>query len=76
MTVMARVIPWVYERMQPRMVEKDHLGKLGTAPTSGNFAEPHEPHQVDGGWRARRSPGKKMMNGVRTGALPILTSGG
>jgi NADP-dependent 3-hydroxy acid dehydrogenase YdfG len=75
-TLMARVIPWVYERMQPRMVEKDHLGKLGAGPTSGNFNDPRETHQVDGGWRARRSPGKKMMNGVRTGALPILTSGG
>lgn len=76
MTLMARVIPWVYERVQPRMVEKDHLGAFGAAPTSGNFADPREPHRVDGGWRARRSPGKRAMNGVRTGVLPILTSGG
>jgi NADP-dependent 3-hydroxy acid dehydrogenase YdfG len=76
MTLMARLVPWVYERVQPRMVESDHLGKHGAAPTSGNFADPREPHRVDGGWRARRSPAKKVMNGVRTGALPILTSGG
>lgn len=79
MTMMARVVPWLYERVQPRMIERDHLGparELNVAPTSGNFAEPHEPHAVDGGWRARRSPGKRVMNGVRTGALPILTSGG
>lgn len=76
MTMMARVVPWLYERVQPRMIEKDHLGALGPGPTSGNFADPREPHQVDGGWRARRSPGKRMMNGLRTGALPILTSGG
>lgn len=76
MMMIARVIPWVYERVQPRMVDRDHLGKHGAPPTSGNFADPRGPHQIDGGWRARRSPGKKMMNGVRTGALPILTSGG
>ena len=76
MTFMARAIPWLYERMQPRMVEKDHLGSFGAGPTSGNFADPRGPHRVDGGWRERRSPGKRVMNGVRTGALPILTSGG
>lgn len=76
MTLMARLVPWAYERLQPRMVERDHLGKLGAGPTSGNFADPREPHQMDGGWRARRSPTKKAMNGVRTGVLPILTSGG
>ncbi|MDB5219783.1 MAG: hypothetical protein JWO86_7710, partial [Myxococcaceae bacterium] len=34
------------------------------------------PHAIDGGWRARRSPTTKLLAGVRTAALPVLTSGG
>jgi NADP-dependent 3-hydroxy acid dehydrogenase YdfG len=54
----------------------DATGRASTGPTSGNFASPRAPHRVDGGWRARRSPGKKLENALRTGALPVLTTGG
>lgn len=76
MVFMGRLLPWLYERVQPILVLRDHLGHAGVAATSGNFARPLEPHTVDGGWKARRSPGTKMLNAARTGALPILTSGG
>jgi NAD(P)-dependent dehydrogenase (short-subunit alcohol dehydrogenase family) len=72
----ARVLPWLYERVQPLMVLREHLGRSGAPPTSGNFVHPLEPHQIDGGWRNRRSPGRRAMNAARTGALPILTTGG
>ena len=51
-------------------------GRASAGPTSGNFAAPREPHRIDGGWRARRSPAKKLENALRTGALPVLTTGG
>jgi NADP-dependent 3-hydroxy acid dehydrogenase YdfG len=76
MTALARALPWLYERLQPIMVTRDHLGRFGPGPTSGNFARPLEPHSVDGGWRSRRSPTARAMNAARTGALPVLTSGG
>lgn len=76
MVMMGRVLPWLYERVQPIMVLRDHLGRPGVGATSGNFARPLEPHRVDGGWKERRSPGTKMLNAARTGALPILTAGG
>lgn len=71
-----KLLPWLYERLQPLMVLKEHLGRSGVPATSGNFAHPLEPHAVDGGWKARRSPGTRAMNVVRTGAQPILTTGG
>ncbi len=74
--LVGKLVPWLYERLQPIRVRRDHLGLPGVPPTSGNFARPLDPHTVDGGWKARRSPGTKMLAAARTGALPILTTGG
>lgn len=76
MVLMGKLVPWLYERVQPILVLRDHLGRAGAAATSGNFARPLEPHTVDGGWKNRRSPGTKLLNAARTGALPVLTTGG
>ncbi len=76
MTIFDHLVPWLYERVQPFLVQHDHLGKERALPTSGNFAQPREPHRVDGGWRERRSPIAKLAGGTRTAALPILTTGG
>lgn len=76
MTFMDRVLPWLYERIQPILVRRDHLGRYGVAATAGNLDRPTQPHAIDGGWRARRSPTEKALATARTGALPILTSGG
>jgi short-subunit dehydrogenase len=76
MVLAGKLLPWVYERVQPILVLRDHLGHAGAAATSGNFVRPLEPHTVDGGWKNRRSPGTKLLNAARTGALPVLTTGG
>lgn len=75
-TLFGRLLPWVYERVQPRLVARDHLGRFGAPPTSGNFVHPVEPHTVEGGWKRRRSPATKALAVARTGAMPILTTGG
>jgi NADP-dependent 3-hydroxy acid dehydrogenase YdfG len=76
MTLMAHVVPWLYERVQRVLVLHDHLGRLGAAVDGGNLVVPRDPHDVDGGWRIRRSPGARALAAARTAALPVLTTGG
>ena len=76
MTMFDRIVPWLFERVQRALVEADHLGRQAEMRSSGNLVGPRGPHAVDGGWRARRSPTAKLAAGVRTAALPVLTSGG
>jgi NADP-dependent 3-hydroxy acid dehydrogenase YdfG len=76
MLFMDRVLPWLYERIQPVLVRRDHLGHGGVPATSGSLDQPREPHAIDGGWRERRSPTEKVLQAARTGALPIVTTGG
>lgn len=76
MTFFDRIMPWLFERVVRALVEADHLGRAGQARSGGNLAGPRGPHAVDGGWKARRSPGTKLLAGARTAALPVLTSGG
>lgn len=76
MTLFDRVVPWLFERGLRALVDADHLGRQAEMRSSGNLDGPRGPHAVDGGWRARRSPSAKLAAGVRTAALPVLTSGG
>jgi NADP-dependent 3-hydroxy acid dehydrogenase YdfG len=76
MTLFDRIVPWLFERVQRALVDADHLGRAGQARSGGNLALPRGPHAVDGGWKARRSPGTKLLAGARTAALPVVTSGG
>jgi NADP-dependent 3-hydroxy acid dehydrogenase YdfG len=76
LTLLDRVVPWLYERVQRAIVEADHLGGTGAARDGGNLTGPRGPHAIDGGWRARRSPATKLLAGARTAALPVLTTGG
>ncbi|GAC1539286.1 MAG: SDR family oxidoreductase [Polyangiales bacterium] len=76
MTLADRLVPWLFERVQRALVEADHLGQAGQARSGGNLAIPRGPHAVDGGWKARRSPGTKLLARARTVGLPVLTSGG
>jgi NADP-dependent 3-hydroxy acid dehydrogenase YdfG len=75
-TLFSQVMPWLFERAIRALVEADHLGRAGVARSGGNLAMPREPHALDGGWKARRSPGTKLLAGARTAVLPVLTSGG
>lgn len=76
MTLFDLFVPWLFERVQRALVDADHLGPAGASRSGGNLAGPRGPHAVDGGWKARRSPGTKLLAGARTAALPVLTSGG
>lgn len=76
MTFMDRFMPWLYERLQPVLVRRDHLGRGGVPASDGNLLAPKDPHDIEGGWRARRSPTEKALASVRTRALPDATSGG
>lgn len=43
-----------YEKMQPKLIEREHLGREARGPSSGNLYLPEEPHQVEGHWRERK----------------------
>ncbi|MBI2392887.1 MAG: SDR family NAD(P)-dependent oxidoreductase [Deltaproteobacteria bacterium] len=66
------LMPWLWERMQPAAVARDHLGSGPVAPTPGNFDAPTGPHEVHGGWKERRSGGAKGAFLVGALALPLL----
>ena len=59
---MQTATPGIFERVEPKMVEKDHLGDHARAPTVGNLYATRDPHVIQGGWRERKS----------TPVLPIL----
>jgi short-subunit dehydrogenase len=43
-----------YEKVQPKLVEREHLGAEARGPSSGNLYLPEEPHEVQGHWRERK----------------------
>ncbi|MFO0602343.1 MAG: SDR family oxidoreductase [Polyangiales bacterium] len=49
------IAPDLYEQMQPRMVNNEHLGKAPREDTPGNLFDAREPHLVEGGWQARKT---------------------
>jgi NADP-dependent 3-hydroxy acid dehydrogenase YdfG len=69
MTLMARVAPRLFERVQPRLVEEEHLGDAPAASGPGNLYEAHEPHAVRGGWSHRGSLRSLVGLIVMTAAL-------
>lgn len=64
MAMMQTVTPGLFERVQPKMVERDHLGGQARARSSGNLYSTREPHQVDGGWRVRKPVDPRPMVGA------------
>jgi NADP-dependent 3-hydroxy acid dehydrogenase YdfG len=54
-TLFARILPWLFERMQSTFVSRDHLGRGGVPTDPGNRVEPIPPHAVHGGWKERRA---------------------
>jgi short-subunit dehydrogenase len=57
MNVLRRTAPAVFERMEPKLVDKDHLGDEPAPDSAGNLYQPIAPHAVDGGWGAKKSRG-------------------
>ena len=68
MTALQTVTPGLFERIQPKMVERDHLGGPARARSSGNLFSTREPHQVDGGWRERKPVDPRPMVGAAAAA--------
>jgi short-subunit dehydrogenase len=64
MSMMQAVTPRLFERVQPRMVEADHLGGQARARSSGNLFSAREPHQIDGGWKMRKPTDRRPMLGL------------
>jgi NADP-dependent 3-hydroxy acid dehydrogenase YdfG len=56
MTFMQRFMPWLYERMQPKMVAKGHLEQESAPSGPGNMEKPLPPHSDDGGWKEPAVP--------------------
>lgn len=50
MVLAARLLPGIFERFQPEMVEREHLAEESEAPHLGNIADAVEPHAITGGW--------------------------
>lgn len=65
MTFFDRFFPQLFERLQPRAVLREHLGRGGVPSDSGNFVEPIPPHAVHGGWKERRAlQSREARNGA------------
>ena len=64
MAMMQTMTPGLFERMQPKLVEREHLGGHARARSSGNLFSTREPHQVDGGWRERKPVDPRPMLGA------------
>jgi short-subunit dehydrogenase len=54
MAAVSSAAPALYERMQPKMVEQDHLGEAEQGISTGNLFLPEQPHEVGGRWRERK----------------------
>lgn len=65
--VLHGLAPDLYERMQPRMVDAEHLGDAPREDTPGNLFGATEPHHIDGGWQARKAGMVSLSELLRDG---------
>lgn len=63
------VAPWLFERIQPRIVARDHLADTPQAPTEGNLYRATGGHEVHGGWKANSRKGLALA-GIAALMLP------
>jgi NADP-dependent 3-hydroxy acid dehydrogenase YdfG len=69
-TLMSMLTPWIYERLQPRMVSRQHLGPAPAGPSSGNLERTRRPYADDAGWKdGRSSVHEPAPSEVTAGAL-------
>jgi NADP-dependent 3-hydroxy acid dehydrogenase YdfG len=61
MSLMGLLVPWLWERLQPKMIDTSHLGKERAPDTAGNFATPTGPHADRGGWKEGRKDGARAL---------------
>lgn len=59
------LLPWVFERVQPRLIAKSHLGPLSAPKIPGNVTSTLPPYQDEAGWRrGRRSVLEPLPSGL------------
>jgi short-subunit dehydrogenase len=54
MTLFSMFLPWLFERLQPQFVERQHLGPMGMPKIEGNLRQTLPPYADDGGWKRGR----------------------
>ena len=69
-----RTMPLVYERVEPKMVERDHLGDEPAPDSVGNLFCSMEPHRIEGGWKERKSL-RKLTPAGAFGSVVLLGFG-
>lgn len=74
-SLMQMLLPGVFERVQPKMIESDHLGDAPVAKNEGNLYVPTAPHDVSGGWKQRKSMGVGLIAAFAALAIPALYFG-
>jgi len=55
MSLLQLIAPFVFERLQPRMIQKNHLGPRPAAEREGNFRHTMPPYADQGGWKGERA---------------------
>lgn len=74
-SLMQMLLPGIFERVQPKMIESDHLGDAPVAKNEGNLYVPTAPHEVSGGWKQRKSVGFGLFAAFAALALPAAYFG-
>jgi NADP-dependent 3-hydroxy acid dehydrogenase YdfG len=72
MTLGQMLMPGLFERMQPKMIDRDHLRDAPAPPDPGELYQARGPHEVRGGWQASRSMSWKMAAGMVAAAVVPL----
>ncbi len=54
LAAMSSTMPGLLGRMEPRVIEREHLGSRPRGASSGNLYLPEEPHEGTGHWRERK----------------------
>jgi hypothetical protein len=72
MSALQVAAPSVFERVEPKMVKRDHLGELGAPATDGNLFNTIPPHAIHGGWKVRRSLGFRVLLAASAAIVPAV----
>jgi NADP-dependent 3-hydroxy acid dehydrogenase YdfG len=69
--VLAQLLsPWLFERVQPRIIDLSHLGRAGAPDTRGNFEHPTAPHTDRAGWKEGRRDTAERVPAMDASAQP------
>jgi NADP-dependent 3-hydroxy acid dehydrogenase YdfG len=70
-SLMHALLPAVYERTQPRLVEHESLGEGHRPATRGNLQRPLAPHDVHGGWKITPTSIWRAIGTLAALAVPV-----